>query len=63
MTDFDKERLQRYVQDANKWLLVIIDGLRYPENSQQATALAMARAASELTEGIRQQISIDGRRS
>ncbi|MEN6565295.1 MAG: hypothetical protein ABFC57_03240 [Veillonellales bacterium] len=61
MTDFDMDRLKRYTEDANKWLLVIIDGLRYPENSQQAAALAMARAASELVEGCRQQLNIQER--
>ena len=59
MTDFDRDRLNRYIQDAEKWLLVIADGLRYPETPAQATAGSMARVAIELVAGVKQQMAID----
>lgn len=60
MTNFERDRLNRYIADAEKWLLVIADGLRYPETPAQAAASTLARAAVELTAGIRQQMLIDG---
>lgn len=59
MTTFEQERLNRYIQDANQWLLVIADMLRHPETPQQAAAAYMARAAIELVSGIQQQINLD----
>lgn len=59
MTDFERDRLNRYIADANQWLLVIADGLRYPETPQQAAAASMTRAAIELVAGVKQQMSID----
>ncbi len=59
MTTFEQERLDRYIQDANQWLLVIADMLRLPETPQQAAASSMARAAIELVSGIKQQINLD----
>lgn len=60
MTDFERNRLNRYIQDAKQWLLVIADMLRYPETPQQAAAASITRAAVELVEGIQQQMMIDG---
>ena len=62
MTDIERDRLNRYIADAERWLLVIADGLRYPATSQQAAAASMTRAATELVAGVRQQMAIDGRR-
>ena len=59
MTDFEYERLNRYVEDAEQWLGVIRRILLYPETTSQAAAAAMAGAAMELVYGIRQQIMID----
>ncbi|CVK19190.1 hypothetical protein [Sporomusa sphaeroides] len=59
MTTFEQERLDRYIQDANQWLLVIADMLRLPETSNQAAAASMARAAIELVSGIKQQMNLD----
>ncbi|CVK18771.1 hypothetical protein [Sporomusa sphaeroides] len=59
MTDFERDRLNRYIQDAEKWLLVIAEGLRYPETPAQAAAASMTRAAIELVAGVRQQMIID----
>lgn len=59
MTDFDRDRLNRYITDAERWLLVIADGLRYPETPQQAAAASMTRAAVELIAGVKQQMVID----
>lgn len=59
MTDFERDRLNQYITDVEKWLLVIADGLRYPETPEQAAAVAMTRAAVELATRIRQQMTID----
>lgn len=59
MTDFEKERLNRYIADAGQWLTTIQTILQYPETPAQAAAASMTRAAGELVRGIKQQISID----
>lgn len=59
MTNFEQERLNRYIQDANQWLLVIADMLRYAETPQKAAAASMVRAVLELVNGIKQQINLD----
>lgn len=59
MTDFDRERLNRYIQDASQWLTTVQTILQYPETPAQAAALTMTRAALELVHGIKQQITID----
>jgi hypothetical protein len=59
MTSFEHERLQRYNEDAGQWLATIQMILQYPATPQQAAALSMCRAASELVIVIKQQIEID----
>lgn len=59
MTDFERERLNRYTQDASQWLTTVQTILQYPETPAQAAALTMTRAALELVSGIKQQIMID----
>ena len=60
MNDFERERIQRYIQDTGQWLATIQTILQYPDTPQQAAALSMARAASELVEGVKQQIDLEG---
>ncbi|CVK17535.1 hypothetical protein [Sporomusa sphaeroides] len=59
MTDFEKERLNRYITDAGQWLTTIQSILQYPKTPAQAAALTLTWAASELVRGIKQQILID----
>jgi len=59
MTDFELDRLNRYIDDAQHWLLVISEILSYPETTSQAAAASMARAAIELVAGVHQQILLD----
>ena len=59
MTDFERERLNRYIADANQWLTTIQAILMTPETPQQAAAASMTRDAIELVGGIRQQMIID----
>lgn len=53
MYAYETDRLNRYITDVEKWLLVIADGLRYPETPAQAAALSMTRAAVELVAGTK----------
>ena len=62
MMPFEHARLNRYVDDANQWLAVIAEMLRYAETPQEAAAAQMARAAIELVAGIKQQINLDEER-
>ena len=62
MMPFEHARLNRYVDDANQWLSVIAEMLRYAETPQEAAAAHMARAAIELVAGIKQQINLDEER-
>ena len=59
MTDFERERLTRYVADAGQWLTTVQTILQYPETPTQAAALSMTRAAIELVAGIKQQVMLD----
>lgn len=59
MTQFERERLQRYTEDAGRWLAVMQEILRYPETPEQAAALSMTRAAVELVAGVKQQMVLD----
>ena len=61
MTDFERERLNRYIADVEKSLMVVAGGLWYPETPAQAAASTLARAAVELVAGIRQQMMIDSK--
>jgi hypothetical protein len=60
MKELERQRLDRYIADAEKWLFVITYGLRCPENSQQAAAGALARAVVELLTVVNHQMNIDG---
>lgn len=60
MTRFDRERLNRYLTDVEKWLVVIAEGLQHPETPAQVEAASMTREAIELLADIRQQINTDG---
>ena len=56
---YERERLNRYIADAEKWLVTIQKILEYPESPAQAAALSMTRAAAELVTGIQQQMTLD----
>ncbi len=60
MTNFERDRLNRYIADANQWLTTVQAILTTPETPAQAAAASMTRAAIELVAGIRQQMTIDG---
>lgn len=59
MTDFERERLNRYLEDGNHWLTVVHGILMFPKTPAQAAAATLARAALELVAGIRQQMMVD----
>jgi hypothetical protein len=60
MTDFERGRLNRYLEDGEHWLCVIHGILMNPETPAQAAAATLTRSARELIAGIRQQMMIDG---
>lgn len=59
MTDFERNRLNRYIADSNQWLTTVQAMLTTPETPAQAAAASMTRAAIELVAGIRQQMASD----
>ena len=60
MTDFERNRLNRYIGDAEQWLVNIQKILFQAETPAQGAAATLTRAALELVAGIRQQMMIDG---
>lgn len=59
MNAFERDRLARVSEDAERWLLEIKRMLTYPETVEQDAAAIMARAALELAKGIRKLLERD----